>query len=354
MKQTLKTLILNLTVLAVILVFHFTVFAISISDYKVQLNDSIVEVDYSLAVLAELEQQTLDKSKLDDAIAALRKNLQKPTKIEDGANSIDVNTTRFNAELEQFEKEANLDKKAIILTGINEQLRAAILRIDALESAKASDRSKDDDKRKLNEILNREEFQKPPANEESLVQRWIREFFEWLNRQTSQPKEQAAERVGFPAFSIVLQVLIYGGVAALILFLIYRFAPFVFDRFGLNSEAKRGERVIFGEQIADDVSANDIFAEAEEFARRGEMRLAVRKGYIATLCELSDRKLIGLARHKTNRDYLRDVRKRKGLFNNLAGLTSRFERHWYGYQTFDVTDWDEFRELYRQALADTK
>ena len=354
MEHALRKTIANLIVFAAILVFHFTLFAISIADYRDQLSDSIEEVDISLAVLAELEQQSIDQNELDDTIASLRAVLRKPTKIEDGVNLIDVEPTRFDADLDRFEKESNLGEKAIILTGIKEQLSATISRIDELESAKAADRSKDEDKRKLNEILKRDEFQKPPEKEESFIQRWIREFFEWLDRQTPQQKEQPAERIGFPIFSVILQILIYGGAAALILFLIYRFAPFVFERLGLKKEGNRGERVIFGERISDDISAIDIFAEAEEFARRGEMRLAVRKGYIATLCELSDRKLIGLARHKTNRDYLRDVRKRKGLFENLAGLTSRFERHWYGYQNFSVSDWDEFRELYQQTLSETK
>ena len=69
------------------------------------------------------------------------------------------------------------------------------------------------------------------------------------------------------------------------------------------------------------------------------------------LCELSDRKVIGLARHKTNRDYLRDLRTRRDLQTNMSGITNSFERHWYGYQASDPNDWEEFRREYKETVA---
>jgi hypothetical protein len=68
------------------------------------------------------------------------------------------------------------------------------------------------------------------------------------------------------------------------------------------------------------------------------------------VCEWSDRKLIGLARHKTNRDYLRDVRNLKELHQNMSGLTGSFERHWYGFASPSPQDWEDFRSKYEQTL----
>ena len=85
----------------------------------------------------------------------------------------------------------------------------------------------------------------------------------------------------------------------------------------------------------------------------GNLRAAIRKGYIAFLCELSDRRLIGLAQHKTNRDYLRDVRKKDALYQNMNGLTTSFERHWYGLETADEGDWQKFKENYQKAISET-
>ena len=81
------------------------------------------------------------------------------------------------------------------------------------------------------------------------------------------------------------------------------------------------------------------------------MRGAIRKGYIALLCELSERKIIGLSQHKTNRDYLKDVRKQNELYKNMSGLTNNYERHWYGFDSAEETDWEEFRNGYRKAVG---
>jgi hypothetical protein len=57
-----------------------------------------------------------------------------------------------------------------------------------------------------------------------------------------------------------------------------------------------------------------------------------------------------LAQHKTNRDYLRSLRKVEPLYGNVKQLTDSFERHWYGLAQASETDWREFRTAYEQAL----
>ncbi|CAN5138744.1 hypothetical protein BH20ACI1_BH20ACI1_08010 [soil metagenome] len=108
--------------------------------------------------------------------------------------------------------------------------------------------------------------------------------------------------------------------------------------------------MILGERLSENETAQNLFNQAEQLAREGDLRGAIRKGYIALLCELSDRKIIGLAQHKTNRDYLRDVRTKRELYENMNGLTSNFERHWYGFDNAEITDWEEFRQNYKKAV----
>ncbi len=103
-------------------------------------------------------------------------------------------------------------------------------------------------------------------------------------------------------------------------FLIYKFAPFLITKFQIREKREKRERVILGEKIAADETPDNLFSEAERMAREGDLRGAIRKGYIALLCELSDRKIIGLSKNKTNRDYLRDVRKKRELYQNMNGL----------------------------------
>ena len=117
-----------------------------------------------------------------------------------------------------------------------------------------------------------------------------------------------------------------------------------------REKKEKTARVILGEKILADQDAGDLFAEAEKFAREGDLRSAIRKGYIALLCELSDRKIIGLAQHKTNRDYLRDVRSRGEIHRNMNSMTNSFEHTWYGFAPANEGDWQEFRDCYKQTV----
>ena len=105
-----------------------------------------------------------------------------------------------------------------------------------------------------------------------------------------------------------------------------------------------------GERLEPDQSAIDLLTEAELLARRGELRAAIRKAYIALLLELGERKIIRLAQYKTNRDYLRAVREFEPLYGNVKQLTDSFERHWYGFASASEDDWVAFRIGYKQAL----
>jgi len=66
--------------------------------------------------------------------------------------------------------------------------------------------------------------------------------------------------------------------------------------------------------------------------------------------ELGDRKLISLAQHKTNRDYLRSVTGSPTLYQNMRGLTESFERHWYGFAEAAPGDWQDFKAGYLAAI----
>jgi hypothetical protein len=148
-------------------------------------------------------------------------------------------------------------------------------------------------------------------------------------------------------------IVIFVLVLALIGFLLYKFAPLIGFKVRHRTKKEKKDRVILGERLAADENAGSLFSEAERLARDGNLRQAIRKGYIALLCELSDRKLIGLAQHKTNRDYLRDVRRRHALYQNMSGLTDNFERHWYGFENADEKDWEEFRRTYKKAVGES-
>jgi len=300
-----------------------------------------------------------DESKTEAEIRATQsKNLTLVRETLPPAETVEMGNARFEADnnwlyaqLENFEEEPNVKKRQAILTEIVERLDAIEQKLNELEKQEISSRAKDEDKQKLEEILSRAEYRKPEEKKENWLQKIWREFWEWVDKVFPKPAPTVENKSVSQPFSFVLQLVVYGLVLGVIGFLLYRFAPFLRQRFLSREKKEKRERVILGETLAADETAQNLFSEAERLAREGNLRAAIRKGYIALLCELSDRKIIGLANHKTNRDYLRDVRKRPELHQNMNALTNNFESVWYGFGKPEAEDWEKFREKYKQTVS---
>lgn len=96
--------------------------------------------------------------------------------------------------------------------------------------------------------------------------------------------------------------------------------------------------------VAPDLNSEDIVASqlpedewvkmARDLMARGEFRLAIRALYLAALAHLGLRELISIARHKSNRDYQRELRRRAAgqgeLLDAFGESVSAFESVWYG------------------------
>lgn len=291
-----------------------------------------------------------------DALAEIRARLPGNDKIDwQGGGSVEADNRWLADKLDEFEKQPeDSSKRAAILSEVGERLEAIERKLDETENAAAAtNRTKDEDKQKLAEILRREEFARPAEPQESLFQKAWRKFKAWLKERFPRPNlpaPSAADANNFGSFAFVLQILLYALIFGAIGFLFYRFAPFFAAKFKRREKREERTRVILGERLTDDATARNLFDEAERLARAGNLRGAIRKGYIALLCDLSDRKIIGLARHKTNRDYLRDVRAKRELFENMNNLTVNFERHWYGAEAVETKDWDEFKDGYKRIM----
>ena len=323
-------------------------FGKTLAEYRAGVKSA---AEYTRELLDYVDEGERDAAFEREVLAEIRKALPVTERVEWEGSSIETSNHWLEAKLKAFEETGEWSERGLILTEIVERLSAIEAKINELEAPAVSDRSKDEDKRKLAEILRRVEYQKPEQQEESWFQKIQRKISEWFDEKFPRAKVPEGAGSGFKTLSFGLQMLLYAVVLGFIAFLIYRFAPFFADRFKRRKREETGERVILGERLAADEDAQTLFDEAETLAREGNLRGAIRKGYIALLCELSDRKIIGLAQHKTNRDYLRDVRRKRALYENMNGLTASFERHWYGFETADEGDWQEFKQTYQKAVS---
>jgi hypothetical protein len=83
-----------------------------------------------------------------------------------------------------------------------------------------------------------------------------------------------------------------------------------------------------------------------ELIERGELRLALRAFYLASLAHLAERGLIALARFKTNCDYERELERRAHALPEVLGPFRQnvleFDRVWYGFHDVSRETLDQF------------
>ncbi|MDB6112010.1 MAG: hypothetical protein JWR69_3760 [Pedosphaera sp.] len=169
---------------------------------------------------------------------------------------------------------------------------------------------------------------------------WLADFFErWFKREAKPTGEKTSFNwigtlQGF--FFVVLAVV----VSALAIFLLR-----AWQQRRRKDEPVASQAILPIPDLADEnVGAEELPEDGwikmgRELLGRGELRLAMRAFYFASLAHLSARNLITIAKFKSNRDYERELRRRGHAVPNLLSLfgenVSVFDRSWYGMHTVD-------------------
>ena len=311
-------------------------------------------VDAAVEDASELESYLQDEES-DTAyttafVENIRRSFPASERVEWSGGTAEVSNEWLLMQAKSIDDESDPKKQLPHVVAIREDLASVSYKLSELERTIDEGRTKDEDKQKLSEILRREEYQKVQKAQESAFQKWLREFLEWLASLWPTPNVPGQSLSGMEWVVSLMRLLLYAGLALLAGFLIYKLAPVLIPSLKRAPKPKKTSRVILGEHIGENESSSDLFREADRLAREGNLRGAIRKGYVALLCDLSDRKVIGLARHKTNRDYVRDVRSRRDRHPRMKTATEIFEQHWYGSQESVEHDWIRFREEYDQVI----
>lgn len=325
-----------------------TASAKSLSEYHLQLRESITALD-TMSQHDESESETDRATRVSQTLAAVRAALPETDSVETGGVKIAVNNSWLHRELETYEK-TQTDRVGT-LTRILERLRGLEQRVAEIDQSGRTPSEKEAAGKRLADILSRPEYSRRTQNESALARLWNR-LKKWLAQFLPKQPRMAPGNAGWlSGIAQLLVVLLALGVLA---YVIRTFAPRIFKRRPAKKKSKPEPRIVLGETLAPDESASDILASAEALARRGELRAAIRKAYIALLVELGDRKILSLAQYKTNRDYLRAMREVEPLHTNVKQLTDSFERHWYGFASATDADWTNFRARYKQALQELR
>ncbi|HEX6184711.1 MAG TPA: hypothetical protein VFZ44_12575 [Pyrinomonadaceae bacterium] len=272
-----------------------------------------------------------------------------------GVSYIEADNTWLHTELGDPKRESEYGARALSLRAVAVRLRALEARLAELEGGGAADATdRDAERGRLNAILRGREFDREAGQQQgNALQRLVKRFIDWLR--SLLPEGPSVTPGASPRASMATQVIVLALCLAVLAYVGRLF--WKRRRPGAGSlKLKRKARVVLGERLEADQTASDLLDDAERLARAGDLRGAIRKAYVALLCELGDRGVVRLAQHKTNRDYLNAVRRAAppGLYTEMLPLTFDFEVHWYGLRDASDTDWESFKTRCRNALKGIK
>jgi hypothetical protein len=321
---------------------------VPVSGYEGRIHQAVIEL-VALEQWAKVDAPAEHAKRVLTTLNKVRDALPAEETIEWDGGTVRVNNSWLDAQLQAYEKMPPYDPhRSDVLARITERLRAMEDRLTELRSQeKSAHPGKDEEKARLEAILHRAEFNAKPPQENIFKRMWLR-FVAWLN--SLFPRSSGLEPGSMSWLSFFAMIFIFVLAGAVLGYAIYKLTPFFQRRRARLKLEKREARIVLGERVAPDKMAADLLDEAEALARKGELRAAIRKAYIALLCELGERKILTLAQHKTNHDYLRAVREKRPLLNEMQKLTNSFENHWYGSRQTTADDWTAFRSGYEKVM----
>lgn len=185
----------------------------------------------------------------------------------------------------------------------------------------------------------------------------IDKFFKWLR---SLGPERGHRRNGQPTNWVAPESLMLFALLALVA------AAVIFGvRLYLKKPLKPQTEVVGTDAVAtpdladEKVSADELptdrwLALAREMVEKGDLRLAMRAFYLATLAKLGDLELLTIAYFKSNLDYKRELDRRNhekvDLRRAFIKSIHLFERTWYGLKAIDRSELDYFAALQEKII----
>jgi len=284
------------------------------------------------------------------AMRAIKQSLPAREEVELDGQPVRVNNAWLHEALDLVIKNVNGDDEQLrsMLVEIADRLYQLEQRVSAVQKQSAAPQA--DDHTRIQRILARSEYV-PAEKKDSAIQRWLTKardkIVELLMRLFG---GRRAPSGGFNAGTVsVFRVII-----AIILLAAASFGlGKMMRRWRLRRQKENDEdvREVLGEELAGDVTAGDLLTRANELARQGDFRGAIRRAYIALLCDLEQRGKVRLHRAKTNRDYLDELKPERSLYPTFSVMTGAFEHVWYGHELATESEFNDFITLYQETVS---
>jgi len=313
----------------------------SVGDYASRLNQAE-------RVVNEVIKRESPAPELAVRMNAIRSLLPTNEEIDFNGSVIRIDNTWLHEALNNVIKNAggDIEQRHSMLREISDRL--VKLQQSVKEAQTAQDRTLQDQRARLDDILARSEYL-PEEKRESVIQKWggkIKDFLgHLLGKLFGGPSQVGAGGAGLAA---AFRILVFLAVIVALMFGAAKLAQRLQSR--KRTEEGAETREVLGEEIAEDATAADLFAKASDLARQREYRKAIRRAYIALLCDLEQRGKLRLNRSKTNRDYLDAMRSEQQIYPTFSVMTNAFEHVWYGQERATEEEFQDFVALYQETV----
>jgi hypothetical protein len=183
------------------------------------------------------------------------------------------------------------------------------------------------------------------------AKKWVRRLFD---RKISEQEESSSSSVDWGFMGYAALIVLAAAFVIFVAILLWR------ARWGKPPVAAAQPVVIVPDLNEESVTADQLPEDgwlqlARELRDKGDLRLAMRAFYLATLAHLGQRELIRLARHKSNHEYDLELQRRArgnaGILDAFDHSLFAFERVWYGEHTATAKTLDDISHSMERIRA---
>jgi hypothetical protein len=182
---------------------------------------------------------------------------------------------------------------------------------------------------------------------------------EWLRKLFGSRKSGIEEGNGGTPWADMVEGVLYLLLAGLAVVLVVQFVrmwkkrlPVAAAAVGAASKIDLKSDQVVATQLAED----EWLKLAQEKIDAGDYRLALRALFLATLAHLGQRRMIAIAKSKSNGDYVRELalraRDRLELRRSFDEQSRVFDRSWYGWHDVTSDLLEQFRSNHQRIVAD--
>jgi len=160
-------------------------------------------------------------------------------------------------------------------------------------------------------------------------------------KEKKKKKESDSSSIDWKWLNSVLKGLLFIiGIGALS-FLIYQII--IRTQFLQNKKVEKREVTL--EYLEQNLPMAEIKSHLQLALENGDYRLALRLQYLSIIKALSENELIEWDEHKTNGDYLRELRS-TDFFKSFRAITNSFEVFWYGDEVVSKNQYEQLAPKY--------